>query len=97
MIRHNSILRDFFDADWTDRAEMEKQLSYSMELFSNRNMTEGQSPFVTSVCLFNKKDQYVREHYYPMTVSAGRIGNRVSGNDAGLSPNRRTVSDDVRG
>lgn len=72
MIRHNSILRDFFDADWTDRAEMEKQLSYSMELFSNRNMTEGQSPFVTSVCLFNKKDEYVREHYYPMTVSAGR-------------------------
>lgn len=43
-----------------------------MELFSNRNMTEGQSPFVTSVCLFNKKDEYVREHYYPMTVSAGR-------------------------
>ena len=72
MIRHNSTLQDFFDADWTDRAEMEKQLSYSMELFSNRNMTEGQSPFVTSVCLFNKKDEYVREHYYPMTVSAGR-------------------------
>lgn len=44
-----------------------------MELFSNRNMTEGQSPFVTSVCLFNKKDEYVREHYYPMTVSGREI------------------------
>ena len=76
MIRHNSTLQDFFDADWTDRAEMEKQLSYSMELFSNRNMTEGQSPFVTSVCLFNKKDEYVREHYYPMTVSEMCIRDR---------------------
>ncbi len=73
MIRHNTTLKDFFNADWTDRAEMEKQLSYSMELFSDRNMTDRQFPFVTSVCLFNKKDEYVKEHYYPMTVSAARM------------------------
>ena len=65
MIRHNSTLQDFFDADWTDRAEMEKQLSYSMELFSNRNMTEGQSPFVTSVCpvSYTHLDVYKRQGF----------------------------------
>ena len=36
-------------------------------------MTDRQLPFVTSVCLFNKKDEYVKEHYYPMTVSAARM------------------------
>lgn len=72
MIRHNSTLSDFFEGQWTDREEMEKQLSYSMELFSDRNMTDQQLPFVTSVCLFNGKDEYIREHYYPMTVSAAR-------------------------
>ena len=45
IIRHNTTLKDFFDADWTDRLEMEKQLSYSMELFSDRNMTDIQLPF----------------------------------------------------
>lgn len=70
MIRHNSTLRKFFEGEWTDREEMEKQLSYSMELFSDRNMTDQQLPFVTSVCLFNGKDEYIREHYYPMTVAA---------------------------
>ena len=30
-IRHNAVLKDFFSGNWSDREEMEKQLSYSME------------------------------------------------------------------
>lgn len=72
-IRHNAVLKDFFSGNWSDREEMEKQLSYSMELFSERNMAVQQKPFVVSVCLFNRKGEYVKSHYYPMTASAARL------------------------
>lgn len=71
-IRHNVILKDFFGQKWSDRDEMETQLSYCMELFSERNMVDQQMPFVVSVCLFNNREEYLKKHYYPMTVAGAR-------------------------
>ena len=39
-IRHNTVLDDFFQKEEYDLEEIEPQLSYSMELFSERNMVE---------------------------------------------------------
>ena len=69
-VRHNVVLRDFFQNNHYNEEETETQLSHSFDLFSNRNMVEDREPFVTSIYLFNNKNQYVREHYYPVTVAA---------------------------
>lgn len=69
-IRHNVWLEDFFWGDSYDGEAAGEQLSYSMELFSDRNMVQQKIPFVRSVYLFNNISQCVYEHYYPVTVSA---------------------------
>lgn len=69
-LRHNTILRDFFQKNHYNEEEMETQLSYSMDLFSQRNAAGKGIPFVQSVYLFNNRDKCVQEEYYPMTVSA---------------------------
>lgn len=69
-IRHNTVLKAFFQGEAYDQSEVEEQLSYSMELFSERNMVDRQLPFVTSFYLFNNKDECVYEHYYASTISA---------------------------
>ena len=73
-IRHNRMLDDFFEAGRTggtfDREEAEPQLSYSMELFSNRNMIDRQMPFVTSVYLFNNRGDCIYENYYTSTLAS---------------------------
>lgn len=75
-VRHNVALRDFFQENHYNEKETETQLSYSIDLFSERNMVDQREPFVVSVYLFNRKGQYVREHYYPMTVSAAEDKDR---------------------
>lgn len=69
-IRHNVWLEDFFWGSSYDQEAAEEQLSYSMELFSDRNIVRQQVPFVRSVYLFNNINECIYEHYYPMTVSA---------------------------
>lgn len=71
-IRHNTILDDFFQKEEYDLEEIEPQLSYSMELFSERNMVERQLPFVTGIYLFNNGNECIYEHYYATTLAAGR-------------------------
>ena len=73
-IRHNMMLDAFFEAgkfgtDY-DKAVIEPQLSYSMELFSDRNMIDRKLPFVTSVYLFNNAGDCIYEHYYASTLAA---------------------------
>lgn len=68
-IRHNSMLDDFFETYEYNEAESEVQLSYSMELFADRNMIDRQIPFVTSAYLFNNNDDCVTEHYYATTLA----------------------------
>ena len=68
-IRHNVWLEDFFWGDFYDEEAAGEQLSYSMELFSDRNMVQQKIPFVSSVYLFNNIDQCIYDHYYPVTVS----------------------------
>lgn len=75
-VRHNMALRDFFQKNHYNSEETETQLSHSIDLFSERNMVEQREPFVVSVYLFNNKDQYIREHYYPMTVLAAEQEDR---------------------
>ena len=75
-IRHNMMLNDFFDtgksgADY-DRTVAEPQLSYSMELFSDRNMINKKIPFVTSVYLFNNAGDCIYEHYYACLLYTSR-------------------------
>ena len=62
-IRHNTVLDDFFQKEEYDLEEIEPQLSYSMELFSERNMVERQLPFVTGIYLFNSAHKYIHSHY----------------------------------
>lgn len=73
-IRHNVILDAFFEpgssGDGYDKKLVEPQLSYSMEVFSDRNMIERQLPFVTSVYLFNNENDCIYEHYYADTLAA---------------------------
>ena len=71
-IRHNTVLDDFFQKEEYDLEEIEPQLSYSMELFSERNMVERQLPFVTGIYLFNNGNECSYEHYYATTLAAGR-------------------------
>ena len=71
-IRHNTVLDDFFQKEVYDLEEIEPQLSYSMELFSERNMVERQLPFVTGIYLFNNGNECIYEHYYATTLAAGR-------------------------
>lgn len=71
-IRHNTVLDDFFQEKDYDPDEIESQLSYSMELFSQRNMVDRQLPFVTSIYLFNNSDDCIYEHYYATTLAAER-------------------------
>ena len=71
-IRHNTVLDDFFQKEEYDLEEIEPQLSYSMELFSERNMVERQLPFVTGIYLFNNGNECIYEHYYATTLATGR-------------------------
>lgn len=71
-IRHNTVLDDFFQKEEYDLEEIEPQLSYSMELFSERNMVKRQLPFVTGIYLFNNGNECIYEHYYATTLAAGR-------------------------
>ena len=71
-IRHNTVLDDFFQKEEYDLEEIEPQLSYSMELFSERNMVERQLPFVTGIYLFNNGNECIYERYYATTLAAGR-------------------------
>ena len=71
-IRHNTVLDDFFQKEEYDLEEIEPQLSYSMELFSERNMVERQLPFVTGIYLFNNGNECIYEHYYATTMAAVR-------------------------
>ena len=68
-IRHNIFLYDFFENNGFDREVVEEQLSYSMELFADRNRVNQQLPFVTSLYLFNNNDQCINEHYYATTLA----------------------------
>lgn len=69
-IRHNTMLDTFFSGAGYNPSDTEVQLSYSMELFADRNMVDSQIPFVTSVYLFNQYDQCVYEHYYASTLAS---------------------------
>ena len=69
-IRHNAMLDTFFEEDNYDQTVIGTQLSYSMELFSDRNMIDRQLPFVTSVYLFNNEDNCIYEHYYASTLAS---------------------------
>ena len=71
-IRHNTVLDDFFQKEEYDLEEIEPQLSYSMELFSERNMVERQIPFVTGIYLFNNGNDCIYEHYYATTLADER-------------------------
>ena len=62
-IRHNTVLDDFFQKEEYDLEKIEPQLSYSMELFSERNMVERQLPFVTGIYLFYNGNECIYEHY----------------------------------
>lgn len=68
-IRHNILLDDFFENNGFDRKVVEEQLSYSMELFADRNRVNQQLPFVTGLYLFNNNDQCINEHYYATTLA----------------------------
>jgi len=72
-VRHNAMLEDFFSGEVFERSVAEAQLSYSMELFSDRNTIERYIPFVTSVYLFNNRDDCVYEHYYASTVALEKL------------------------
>lgn len=71
-IRHNTVLDEFFQNTEYDLDKIGPQLSYSMELFSQRNMVERQLPFVTGIYLFNNSDDCIYEHYYATTLAAER-------------------------
>lgn len=68
-IRHNTIMEGFFKQNHYNEEEVETQLAYCMDLFSDRNMVTQNSPFAVSVYVFNNKDDFVRKHYYPTTLS----------------------------
>lgn len=69
-IRHNVWLDDFFWGSAYDAEAAQEQLTYNIELFSDRNIVKQQTPFVRSVYLFNNINECIYEHYYPMTMSS---------------------------
>lgn len=69
-VRHNSLLDSFFHANHFIKPVAEKQLIYSFDLFSARNLTECGAPFVAEAYLFNNKNDCIRNQYFPMTLTA---------------------------
>lgn len=69
-IRHNIIMDDFFNKNHYDEKEVETQLTYCMDLFSERNLVDQNTPFAVTVYLFNNKGAFVRSNYYPGTLAA---------------------------
>ena len=72
-IRHNAIMDDFFSKDRYSEEAVETQLTYCVDLFSQRNMVEQNSPFVVHVYLFNNQKDFVRCNYYPTTMAAAAV------------------------
>ena len=69
-IRHNVVMDDFFNKNHYNKEEVETQLNYCLDLFSQRNIVEQNTPFVVHVYLFNNKNDFIRNNYYPMTLAA---------------------------
>ncbi len=66
-IRHNVVMEDFFGGEDYDKAEVQTQLTYCFDLFSQRNMVEQKIAFINHVYLFNQ-NEFVRSTYYPTTL-----------------------------
>lgn len=69
-VRHNVVLEDFFSEQAYDKSEVQTQLTYCFDLFSQRNMVEQKLPFVDHVYVFNNQNEFVRSTYYPKTLEA---------------------------
>lgn len=69
-VRHNVELEDFFSGQAYEKSEMQKQLTYCFDLFSQRNMVEQKLPFVNHIYVFNNQNEFVRSNYYPTTLEA---------------------------
>lgn len=69
-VRHNVVMEDFFGGEDYNKAEVQTQLTYCFDLFSQGNMVEQKLPFVNHVYLFNNQNQFVRSTYYPTTLEA---------------------------
>ena len=69
-IRHNVVLDAFFHEEQYQEKEVQTQLTYCFDLFSQRNIVGQNTPIVEHVYLFNNKDDFVRSSYYPTTLAA---------------------------
>ena len=69
-VRHNTLLDDFFEHPTYQEDVVVPQLSYSIDLYSDRNMVDYELPFVTGVYLFNRRNQCIYERYYASTLAA---------------------------
>lgn len=67
-IRHNVMLEDFFAGNEYSAQEINRQLVYNGNLFSERNMVNEKYPFVERIYIFNQKGAYENNFYYPITV-----------------------------
>ncbi len=72
-IRHNVIMGDFFDKDNYNKNDIETQLNYCLDLFSQRNTLGQNTPFVVNVYIFNNKNDFISNHYYPATLASTRM------------------------
>lgn len=68
-IRHNNEIRSFLNATDSESENKESLLISCMDIFSERNKSSLQEPFVSLVYLFNTEDSYINVRYYPETVS----------------------------
>lgn len=69
-IRHNAVMNDFFHKKNYNKNEVEKQLTYCLDLFSQRNTVGQNSPFIDHVYLFNNQNHFICSRYYPTTLTA---------------------------
>lgn len=77
--RYNDLLNSYMLGKNHDNEEIESQLAFSMDLFSDRNRNETSEPFIVRAYLFNQNHRPVSISYYPETVAAVEV------NDAFIS------------
>lgn len=76
-IRHNSQIKEFLSSELVTYKDVETQLAYSIDIFSERNRNDSSQPFVSRVYLYNQNDSFINIDYYPETVQSAEQSNEL--------------------
>ncbi|WP_321004295.1 hypothetical protein [Eisenbergiella porci] len=66
-LRHNLVVKRFFVENGYYEEEVNLELGYTTDLFSEKNLIDKKNPFIQRFYVFNHKGQFIRNYFYPYT------------------------------